>query len=151
MNHVDNSLNDRRNAELRRQQFDLDARRSAQGVGFVAGASTLSLPGGVRESVAGDRDAVFKAALAAAPACPLFKRGEAPVERKSDHEVANSRTEQEGRATNLIKLAHSHGENWNPFAESQTSSIAKLHAQVGLDEVGEIDIERGEIRISKAA
>ena len=151
MNHVNDTLNARRNDELRRQQHDLDARRSAQNLGAVAGASTLALPGGIREPPAGDRDQVFKAALADAPACPLFKRGEAPVERKSDHEVAMTRTEQNERAVSLIKLAHSRGENWQPFAESQTSSIAKLHAQVGLDEVGEIDIERGEIRISKAA
>ena len=149
MNPVNDTLNARRNDELRREQHDLDARRSARDVGFVAGAGTLGLPGGTREAPKGDRDAVFKAALAAAPANPLFK-SEAPVERASDREVAMTRTEQEQRATNLIKVAQANGQNWQPFAESQTSSIAKLNAHVGLDEVGEIDIERGEIRISKA-
>ncbi|MGO9375996.1 MAG: hypothetical protein ACLQBD_28425 [Syntrophobacteraceae bacterium] len=151
MNHVNDALNERRNADLRREQFDLDARRSAKGMGVTA-ATGMQTPLAVetREAPKGDRDAVFKAALAAAPALPLFK-SETPTERTSDREVAMTRTEQEQRATNLIKLAHSHGEKWNPFAESQTSSIAKLHAHVGLGEVGEIDIERGEIRISKAA
>jgi len=154
MNHVNDTLNARRNADLRRQQFDLDARRSAQSVGVVAGASTLSLPGGIRESVAGDRDQVFKAALADAPAHPLYKSDSAPVERKSDHEVAMTRTEQNERAVSLIKLAHSRGENWNPFAESQNSPVAKLARQIGLGETGEIGLDSDGalgVRISKAA
>ncbi len=153
MNHVNDALNERRNADLRREQHDLDARRSAQTLGVVAGAGTLSLPGGIRESVAGDRDAVFKAALAEAPVRTLFK-SEMPTERKSDHEVASDRVTQEGRVTNLIKTAHANGQNWNPFAESQTSPIAKLTAQVGLGEHGEIGLDDDGalvVRISKAA
>ena len=151
MNHVNDILNQRRNADLRRQQFDLDARRSAQTLGTVAGASTLALPGGVREAPKGDRDQVFKAALAAAPCRPLFK-SEAPVERASDREVASDRVTQEGRVTNLIRKAHANGAVWNPFSESQTSPIAKLNAQVNLDEVGEIFFEDGRplISISKS-
>src|SRR5208282_5460701 len=120
MNHVNDNLNQRRNEALRREQFDLDQRRSAQTLGTVAGAGTLALPGGVREMPKGDRDRVFKAALAAAPACPLFK-SEAPVERAaSDREVASDRVTQEGRVTNLIRKAHANGAVWNPFSESQT-------------------------------
>lgn len=151
MNHVDNSLNDRRNEELRKQQFDRDIRNSPVGMGATAGSSGLSF-GGFREPPKSDDEVfkIFKAAWLDAPAAPLFKH-ETPTERTSDHEVAMTATEQNARVTNLIKVAHANGQNWQPLAESQTSTVAKLHSQVGLGEVGEIDIERGEIRISKAA
>ena len=139
------TLNERRNAELRKSQFAVTARSS---IGFVAGAGFLTVPG-TREAPKGDGFEAFKKAFDAAPAVPLFKH-ESPEVRVTDREVADNAPEQARRALNLIKAAHASAAVWNPFAESQTSPIAKLHAQVGINEVGEIDIERGEIRISKA-
>ena len=148
---VNDTQNQRRNEQLRREQHDRDLRSSARGMGLTAATGMQTpLPVEFSDAPKGDRDAVFKVALAAAPACPLFK-SEAPVERAIDHEVAMTRSEQDGRVTNLIRKAHASAAVWNPFSESQTSPLAKLNAQVGLGEVGEIDIERGEIRISKTA
>jgi hypothetical protein len=137
-----------------REAADLDAARNTGiNTGGLYSPHTevvVRAPAVERESC----DAVFKAALADVPACPLFKRGEAPVERKSDHEVAMTRTEQNERAVSLIKLAHSRGENWNPFAESQDSPVAKLARQIGLGEQGEIGLDADGaliVRISKAA
>jgi len=137
--------NARRNDELRKAQFDATAR---QNIGWVGGAGHLTGTG-TREAPKGDCDTVFKAALGAAPCNPLYK-SEAPTIRASDREVADNPVEQNARALNLIRKAHANGANWNPFAPVQDSPVAKLNGYVGLGEVGEIDLARGEIRISKA-
>ena len=127
--------------------------------GRAIGINCAGMPVGTEVVVRGPAverescDSVFRKALAEAPARPLFK-SEMPTERRSDHEVANSRTEQDARSLNLVKLAHSRGENWNPFAESQDSPVAKLARQIGLGEQGEIGLDSDGaliVRISKAA
>ena len=60
MNHVNDSLNARRNDELRKEQHDLDARRAARGMGLTAAAGMQTpLPVEFREQH-GDPTACFK-------------------------------------------------------------------------------------------
>ena len=100
-----------------------------------------------------DGDAVFKAALLKVYDTPNgILKSEAPVERKSDHEIAGNRREQEERVTNLIKLAHANRAVWEPFAENQ-SGVKALNEQVKFGEHGEMFQENGRtlMRISKVA
>ena len=122
------------------------------------GINTAGLPVGTTRAERAparltDGDEVFKAALVKAHDAPKVLKSEEPTERKSDHEVAGDRVTQEGRVVNLIKTAHAHGQDWDPFAERQGGAIAKLKSQVGAGEVGEIGYEGGNlvIKISKAA
>ena len=110
MNHVNDSLNARRNDELRKEQHDLDARRAARGMGLTAAAGMQTpLPVEFREQH-GDPTACFKMLKSMQPH-GLEKSDEPVVVAKPEpaHKVAGTTEAITGpvSVTDLIRKAQS--------------------------------------------
>lgn len=131
------------------------ARNTGINVGGMANDTEVVVrqPAVERESA----DVVFTKALAVAHSDPhgLSKNVE-PVVVSNPSALIRSvvdRVTSDAVVRDLIKSAHQSGQAFDPFAETQGGAIAKLKAQVGYGEVGEIFQEGGRsmIRISKVA
>src|SRR6266576_339817 len=108
VNRVDNTLNEERNVELRRQH-DAQSCRSVQGMSFVAGAGVL-MNQELGEERLNDRDAVFAKAYAKVVGNPQGLATAEPIalvarSESETHDAAEAITGPP-YVTDLIKAAH---------------------------------------------